>query len=526
MRAYRRRVLSKWNKGLNSVEKPTPRNSYQVGKNIRLIEISRPKRRAGTAKKGTVGINKPILGATKYYPTDDTALFVAVVDNAGGTASDVYYGSSIGSLSAASMTMTAGATPYFATFPVIEGSGLVDSFFIVNGNEEIYFDPTGAGTWSTLADAGMTGNFSVTGLVHMCVHGDRLWMFKNNYGYFSNLAGTAAGTILQHANFLDLAYEGDGIQAGASLGNDLVVFRRNSIGVFRGKDPYSGIQISAQVIGSGCPAPKTIVVATYRGQKAVYYLSLQGWAAFDGYNSKLIDAGRVGVKGLLKASAIGDACAALYNNRYLMLSFTGTDGTVNDTTLVYDTQEDIFISKDEGYYPKSYFTLGGGADAGELYFGVSKSLGAIHQFGSGTDDESPLVSGTDVDIDQSFKTGDESSGENTRQSKIRQLKVSADTTPGTYVKATLETDNGLGTFETMFADDRDAGHTWGEAGLKWGAPGLKWGGSAKLRKVFPWNLPMAVGSPHSYSVQIDMESQDGTFDVVEIAPAERPRTRN
>ncbi len=209
-----------------------------------------------------------------------------------------------------------------------------------------------------------------------------------------------------------------------------------------------------------------------------------------------------------------------------MLSFTGTDGTVNDTTLVYDTQEDIFISKDEGYYPKSYFILGGGTDAGELYFGVSKNLGAIHQFGSGTDDESPLVSGTDVDIDQSFKTGDESSGENTRQSKIRQLKVSADTTPGTFVKATLETDNGLSTFQTTFADDRDAGHTWDEAGLKWDAPGLVWGGSATLRKVFTWNLSMAVGSPHSYAVQIDMENQDGTFDLVEIAPAERPRTRN
>ena len=279
------------------------------------------------------------------------------------------------------------------------------------------------------------------------------------------------------------------------------------------------------MIGSGCPVPKTIVVAPYRGQKAVYYLSLQGWSVFDGYNSKLIDR-RVGVKGLLKASAIGDACAALYDNRYLMLSFTSTDGTVNDTTLVYDTEEDIFVSKDEGYYPKSYFTLGGGSDAGELYFGVSKNLGAIHQFGSGTDDESPLVSGTDVDIDTSFKTGDESSGENTRQSKIRQLKVSADTTPGAKAKVTFETDNGISTFKTTFADDRDSGHTWNETGLKWDAPGLVWGGNDEIRKVFPWNLPMAVGSPHSYAVQIDLESQDTTFNIVEIAPAERPRTQN
>lgn len=523
MRAYRRRILSKWDRGLNSVEKPTPPNAYQVGKNMRLTEFSRPERRAGTAKKGTVGINKPILGATKYYPTGDTALFVAVVDDSGGSNSDVYYGSSIGSLSAASLTMTAGATPYFATFPVTEGSGLVDSLFIVNGNEEIYYDPTG-GTWSTLAASGV-GTLSVTGLVHICVHGDRLWMFKNNYGYYSNLAGTAAGTLLSNNNFLDLAYEGDGIQAGVSLGDVLVIFRRNSIGVFRGKDPLSGIQVTAQVKGSGCPAPKTLVVAPWRGQKAVYYLSLQGWSVFDGYNSRLIDA-RVGIKGLRKKSAIGDACAGLYDNRYIMLSFTSSDGSVNDTTMVYDTQEDIFISKDEGYYPKSYFILGGGADVGELYFGVSKNLGAIHQFGSGTDDESPLVSGIDVNIDTTFKTGDESSGEATRQSKIRQLKVSADTTPGARVKVTLETDNGVSTFQTIFSDDRDTGHTWGESGLKWGAPGLKWGGSSTIRKVFPWNLPMAVGSPHSYAVQIDLEDQDETFNIVEIAPAERPRARN
>lgn len=538
MRAYGKRIFSKWDGGLNRIEKPTPKNCYQVGTNVRMTEMFRPERRAGTGKEGVVGVNKPILGATKYYPTGDTALFVAVVDNAGGSASDVYYGSSIGSLSAASMTMTAGATPYFATFPVNEGS-IVDSLFVFNGNEEIYYDPSGSGTWSTLAGASMTGGFTVTGLTHICTHGDRLWMTKNNYIYYSAVAGTVAASLLSDSNYLDFAYEGDGNKAVVSLGNDLVVYRRNSIGVFRGKDPNSGVQITAQVKGSGIAAVKTLVVATYRGQKAIYGLSLQGLSVFNGYTSKLID-DRMDIIGLLASAQIGTACAGLYNNRYLLLSFRSTDGTVNDTTIVYDTLKDIFVSTDEGYYPNCYFVLGGGTDKGELWFGTSKSLGAIHSTGDGTDDESPVTSGTDVDIDMTFKIGDEDSGESTRQTRLRQAMVAADTTPGAYARATLEIDNGKSSFQTTFADTRKVAHTWDESGLEWDAvmddqippqpdeaemvaQGFVWGGSEEMRNIFKWNLPMAVGSPHSYALQIKQENQDTTFNIVEMAVAEKPR---
>jgi hypothetical protein len=321
-----------------------------------------------------------------------------------------------------------------------------------------------------------------------------------------------------------------------------VIFRRNSIGVFRGKDPNSGVQITAQVVGSGCPAPKTIIAATYRGQRALYYLSLQGLAVFNGYTSKLIDE-TIDIIGLQTTSQIASACAGLYANRYLMLSFRNSEGSQNDTTIVYDTLKDIFVSKDVGYYPSCYFVLGGGNDTGELYFGTSKDLGTLYQFGSGTNDDSPVTVGTDAEVDMSFKIGEQGSGDSTGRSRYRQVLITADTNPGARVTATFETDKGAGSSEHIFSDDRESSHVWGETGLNWDAvmddqdppqpdapamtaQGFVWGGSAVIRKVFKWILPMSIGSPRSYAIQLDQKNLDKTFNLVEIAVPEKPRTPN
>ena len=540
MKAYRPRILNNWNGGLNTVESPAPVNCYRVGKNIRLTEHSIPERRPGTTKKNTnaacelAATDKPVLNACKYYPTGRTALWVAVADS--GAASDIFTSTDGTNFTAQSLSLTASAVPYFAVFPTTEGASPTteDGLYVVNGTDEIYYDPKGDawGTWTA-----NSFDTTVTGFTHICVHGDRIWPLKNNYAYYSEIAAnTPANTFAFSTNYLDFAHQGENITCGISFNNDLVVFRPNSIGVLRGTDPLSGVQKTYIVNGSGTVSPQTLVIATYRGQPALYYLSLQGLSVFNGYVSKLID-DRVGIINLMNTTYLTTACAGLYDNRYLMLSFTRTGGTVNDTVVVYDTHRDIFIAKDEptntttpanGYFPNCFWLLNGGTDKGEMYFGTSRDLGLIYRYGSGTTDGSPVTDGTNANIDTDFETVELFSGSATQQTRVRGMKAMLDTSPNSYITLAIKAEDGRIKESKTFGDTRTTTtHTWGESGLKWGQAGLKWGtGTAIHRNVFNWKLPQRLCAPYGYQMQASMEGQDKTFRLFQFEADERPRTNN
>lgn len=536
MKAYKPIIQNTWDGGWNRLETPCPRNAYRSGINVRLDKRHIPERRDGTSRKNTAGgcdflaTGKPGLNGMVYYPTGRTKYFVIVSDVSGGANADAFFSTDATDYTAQSQTLTAGAMPYMITFPMDSGGAVEDHLLLVNGTESLQYDPALA-TW-----AAMEGT-PVSGGTHICEHGDRAWIFKNNYAYYSSIAGSALTWTIA-TNYLDFAHEGQSITCGISFNNDLVVYRRNSIGVLRGKDPYSGVQINAISKSAGCVAPKTLIVATYRKHPAVYGLSERGLEAFDGYTNHLVD-GNIKIADLIKSGSIGDACAGLYENRYLMLSFTETAGTVNDTTIIYDTERDIFISKDIGYYPKCWFKLGGGTDKGELYFGTSKDLGMLYEFGVGTVDDDPAATSTDVNIDFTFESG-EVGMDLAQDMKIRKVKCSVDTTAGARLDATLSLNDGEKTSTSIFKDTRVA-HSWDDAGLIWDAildssgnpdaeamidAGYTWDGGIAKRNVFSWNVPQASSVGPSSSVKFVLSDQDETVRVHEIETLVRQRQRN
>ncbi|RJO62358.1 MAG: hypothetical protein C4542_04380 [Dehalococcoidia bacterium] len=526
-------IFNQWHGGLNRIQTPMPRTCYRTGKNIRLTETYIPERRTGTTKKNTnvacdlAATDKPILNALKYYPTGQTAQWVVGADESAGANSDIFFSDDGTNFTAQSQSLTAGATPYFAVFPItgVGDEDIQDHLMMVNGNESMQYDPNGDG-WEDMTGVG--GGQCISGGTHICVHGNRAWVFKNNYAYWSSVAGATIAWN-NSTQYLDFAHQGEVIQCGVSFNGDLIVLRRNAIGVLRGKDPYSGVQINALEDTVGIAAIKTLVAGKYLGRPALYYLSDTGLQAFNGYYSAAIDEPvRMDIIGLMNTTYITGACAALYGNRYLMVSFPSTTSTVNDTTVIYDTLRNVFISKDEGYYPNCYFHLKGGTDKGELYFGTSKSLGLIYQFGSGTDDDSPATDGTDVNIDCSFGTSVINSGSATQKTKVRTINVSMDTSAEASYKVTLSAEDGRYTTEQVVSDERSVTvHQWGDTGLKWGQEGLVWGsGQSDQRTIFGVHVPSSFINPYSYQVQVDMEDQDKTYRIQQIEPLERPRTLN
>ena len=518
MAAYRQRVFDKWPDGLNTVDTPAKPTEYSVGINVRLTESNIPEKRGGTVKKNTGAAisTKPVINAMKYYPTGRTARWVAAADETGGANSDIFFSTDGLTYTAQSQSLTAGAEAVFAVFSISNE----DNILVVNGTESKKYKPD-TDAWSNILGSSPTGG------TYVVVHGDRAWIFKNDLGYYS---GVFANTWDTTNDLITWAHRGESVKAGVSFNNDLIVFRQNSIGALRGKDPISGIIINVLVDNIGTVSPKTIVEGLYRGRKVLYFVNTEGnQCVFDGQSAFRIDH-RVNLSLLHNgASDINSAAAGLHDNRYVVTSYVS--GTVNDSALMYDTKEDIFISTDTGYYARCFFNLDGPGDNNELYFGTANSLGFVYTYDSGTVDEDTVADGTDVNVTTTFTTSEMASGDPMQQTTLRTVKLTMDNSHDIQVTGTLIIDDQTSSIHTF--DDSRSQPLWGTVanggtGDKWGTTanggtGIVWGGSV-LRRTYRWNIPLGI-NPFSYKVQL-VNSQNKTWRVFGIEGWERPRMAN
>ncbi len=309
-----------------------------------------------------------------------------------------------------------------------------------------------------------------------------------------------------------------------------MVFRQNSIGVLRGKDPISGSIINVLVDNIGTVAPKTLVEGLYRGRKALYFVNTEGnQCVFNGHSAFRIDQ-RVDLASL--HSGLGDvdnAAAGLHENRFVVTSYTSS--STNDSALIYDTTEDRFISTDSGYYARCFFNLDGPGDNNELYFGTSNSLGFVYTYDSGTVDEDATVDGTDVNVTTTFVTSEITSADPMQETDLRAIKVTMDNSNDIEVAGSLIV-NDQSSATHVFDDFRiqalwgtvtngGTGDAWGTADN--GGTGITWGGSV-LRRTYRWNIPLGI-KPFSYKVKLS-NSQNKTMRIFGIESWERPRAIN
>jgi hypothetical protein len=414
-------------------------------------------------------------------------------------------------------TVTEDAEAVFAVLPIsAQGE---DYLFMVNGTENLMYEPQ-TPQWTTI------GASSPTGCSYAVEHENRLYLIKNAQAYFS---GLRANSWDQNTDVLNFDYRGELIKCAASFNGDLVVFRQNSIAVMRGGDPYSGLILNPIVKKTGTLSPKTVIEGRYRGKPVLYFLSQQGRIeAFDGYSSKVID-NRIDLSGLIDSSYLANAAAGLYKERYLVLAYTQSGSTTNDAAIVYDTQDDRFISNDTGYTARCFWNTSGGSDKGELYFGTVGILGRIYTFDSGTVDQSDDTT-TGTTIPMIVKTGEMVAKDPTQQVRLRGLKITVDLDAGTDITATVGLNDDTSTHKKTFIDGRTA-YLWGSVAQ--GGSGLRWGsvdqggsggiwGTGELRRTFNWNIPQSI-DPFSYTVQIENDANK-TLRLFALEVFEKQRT--
>jgi hypothetical protein len=519
--AYKPTILTKWPDGWNRIDTPCPLSAYKTGANIRLTETNIPERRGGTVLRNTTADGmrtgaKDVINAMKYYPKGRTEQWVA----ASGT--DIYFSTDGTNFASESQTITDGAEVSFEVFPV----GGEDNLFVVTGSERLRYIPD-TDTWTAIIGADAPANPTI-----VVRHGDRLWLIEDDLAYYSDILSNAWDTA---SGYLSFARQGETIKAGVSFNGDFVVFRQNSIGVLRGGDPVSGVKINTLVDDMGTTAHKSVVEATYRGQKALYFVTNKGdIAVFNGYKTERIDP-HINLSGLISASRVQYSCAGVQDNRYIIFAYTSSSGTVNDSAIVYDTERDRFIAHDTGYYASCFFNTSGGSDTGTLYFGTSQDLGTVYRFDSGTVDEDNTALGTDGKITQEFETGDFLGGSPAMQSRLRRICVSADVSAGTVIDVEVYADGSTTPRATQFVDTRST-NLWGRldatpapgSGLLWGTvanggSGAVWGGDVQ-RKFITWNLE-AGADPYSYRVKLSNDAGK-TIRLHALEAYERPRTPN
>ena len=519
--AYKPTILTKWPDGWNRIDTPCPLSAYKTGTNIRLTETNIPERRGGTVLRNTNADNMragaaDVINAMKYYPKDQTAQWVA----ASGT--DIYFSIDGTNFASESRTITDGAEVSFEVFPV---SG-EDNLFVVTGSERLRYIPD-TDTWTAILGTDPPANPTI-----VVRHSDRLWLVEDDLSYYS---GILANTWNTTSDYLSFARQGETIKAAVSFNDTLVVFRQNSIGVLRGGDPISGVKINTLVDDIGTRARKSVVEASYRGQKALYFITGSGdIAVFNGFKAKRIDH-RINLRALISSSRIQYACAGVLDSRYIIFAYTNSSGTVNDSAIVYDTESDRFIAKDTGYYASCFFNTSGGSDTGALYFGTSQDLGTVYQFDSGSVDEDNIALGTDGNITQEFETGDFGGISPAMQSRLRKITISADVSAGTVMDVELYADGGTSPRTTQFTDTRST-NLWGRldatptagSGILWGAvanggSGEVWGGDVQ-RQVLTWN-PAVGADPYTYRVKLTNDASK-TIRLHALEAYERPRTPN
>lgn len=149
------------------------------------------------------------------------------------------------------------------------------------------------------------------------------------------------------------------------LGDKLVVFKENSIGILSGGNNLELTKVDKYIDGIGCSSGYTIVHTRILGQEVLFFHSNDGWYAFDGSQSltKLTyPLQRKYISGTAaerwNSSRFSEACAAFipkYN--WVMSCLTDGGASQNDFMVIHDAGR-ILTGSEGTYIPSWPFDFG------------------------------------------------------------------------------------------------------------------------------------------------------------------------
>lgn len=338
------------------------------------------RRRGGTAKVTDPASGNKLVNGQRHYRsdaptktamvgTDDGSNVLIQYDNAGSLTS-ITGGSAI----------TTGNQVHFASWK--------DALFVASGDQVIQVI-TYSGGWSR-AD--------ITGLAYkpqvVVAHRDRLWAAGGDmpYGYFECCAyddytSWAGGN---GSAFYAGRQDGDPITQLIPRGNDLVIYKNDSMWLMKGDNLYNWFE-ETKNRAIGCCAPKSVAECGF----GHFFLSNDNVYFFDGINDPV----PVGdpIKPWLDAipTTLRKLAAGCYHNNYYRLAFaTSNESTKNNFEVILDLrmfkQGVIAWWPNNSRYIAGYIPYVGPEDDQDLYF-ADGSAGYLWKIDSGTQDDATNI---------------------------------------------------------------------------------------------------------------------------------------
>jgi hypothetical protein len=161
------------------------------------------------------------------------------------------------------------------------------------------------------------------------------------------------------------------IMALEVLSDVIFIFTRTSIYALLGDTPQEfTIQKTRSTIGTH--AYKSVIV----GNKLIYFLNKSGVFAFDGDEAINISETIQPTIDAISNTYIGGSASLFDKRGRLWLSYTSTNGTFNDTIIVYDTVLKQWYMLNGANF-SAFFKADGGTDKGEIFASCSDNVGYL-----------------------------------------------------------------------------------------------------------------------------------------------------
>ena len=286
-------------------------------------------KRAGTLKVNTSALTGKLVNGIRFYRSVAPLTTTVVASNYAGETKIFYLDgtSAFQEMPAASGTAIAtGADVYFAKWK--------DSLYVSSGS-------TGNAVIQKITYSAGWVRSNITGFTYkpqyLCFHRDRLWvaggdlpqgqLWCSSYDNDTEWGGAGTSAVF-NVGFQD----GDPITALVPLGNDLIVYKNNSIWALVGDNVQNWYQ-QKRIDNTGCSATKSVVniigiVHIFLGSDNFYFYDGTTLAAVGNNIKPWLDNIPLSLR---------KHCAATYYNNYYRMSFPSSDmATANNKELLLD----------------------------------------------------------------------------------------------------------------------------------------------------------------------------------------------
>jgi hypothetical protein len=339
------------------------------------------RRRRGTAKVNATAVTDKLVNGLRFYRSASPVVTTFVAgDYAAGTETQLLY---LDGTPALQEVAEGGSGTKIANGSRIHFAAWKDKLYCASGTAVVQVLSYSAG-W---ARANITGLAYKPQLIYL--HKDRLWAaggdMPSGYleccGYDDDTSWAAGDGEAFYAGHAD----GDPIVAFAARGDNLVIYKNDSLWVMEGDNLYNWFEKKRNRT-IGCAAPLSVVDIgfghIFRSADNVYF--------FDGTSDPVAIGDKI--KPWLDAipDSLNPLAAACYHNGYYRLAFAkSTQSTYNDFEVILDLRQ--FKQGKVAWWPMSgrkigaYIPATGPSDNQNLYY-ADGSAGTVQLAESGTQD--------------------------------------------------------------------------------------------------------------------------------------------